>query len=774
MCALPVAPISIVNHTPMTTHRKRIGSREQIVAFSGLALSLLLPFMGMRFVAAQQLGVELADVTGWLSDITLVSLAVTLILLTKSSLRSLLYLMFYSTFLAVSVINTEHIIALGTNLSLSNVELLFDPDFIQGSVTFSPKMAMLWLGLSFLSLSLVFLCKQSLSTAEWHYTGPATTGLLLALLFILPQNPDRASWRQANPIVASAVQSVTFWPLDSNEITQSASSEGIKLWKSLQQSNLSGQTIHSGQKQNVLLILIEGLSGHHVYRPEVLEKHLDPVYMPKLAKLAKQYLSYRQFISPQVQTNRGLYALLCGSLPNLISRTPKMTITDEILNYEKAVCLPEYLSKKGYLTSYLQSASLSFMNKDSFMPRAGFQRVAGRSWFKKPYLSHAWGVADKDFFHQSIDEINNLQAQSKPWFLTLLTVGTHHPYTIPKNAKIPQVDEFTNAVLHVDDVLDNYITTLQALGVLENTLVIITSDESRGSKIDGTNLTKNWVPLIVIDDTDQSATRDEIFIQTDIPLSIVDYLGHKPIAFSGRSLFRSYSQQRPLVFSMFYDKRVYHLSEKFSLTSCDYNFNNCYQRNGSSNTADETHWYKITSADPETVDAMRYVVQENDWDFTRLEQMPDMDNSNANWVGQYFTTRDFTGKHQVRHDQRIDFQWGNNAPVRGFPTVNTSIRWHTCLAVEDAQRYRFELIADDGAKLYVNDNLHMDQWQEFAGVTGSQDFTLTPGSYVLRLEYFQWYYDAMVKLSITDSTGAPANLIRPQLSSQGAFHCPDL
>ena len=83
MCALPVAPISFVNHTPMTTHRKRIGSREQIVAFSGLALSLLLPFMGMRFVAAQQLGVELADVTGWLSDITLVSLAVTLLLLTN-------------------------------------------------------------------------------------------------------------------------------------------------------------------------------------------------------------------------------------------------------------------------------------------------------------------------------------------------------------------------------------------------------------------------------------------------------------------------------------------------------------------------------------------------------------------------------------------------------------------------------------------------------------------------------------------------------------------
>jgi len=758
----------------MNTGTKHIVSREKIVALSGLALALHLPFIGMRLVAAQQLGFELADATGWVSDIALFLFAATLLLLIKSDLRPLFFLLFYGVFLIVSVINTEHIVALGTNLSLSDAELLFDRDFIQGSFTFLPEMAAFWFGLTSLSLSLVLLYRESFSTAEFHQAAPIATGVLWLLLLLLPQSPDHASWRQTNPIIASAVQSTMYWSSNLNKINQGTSPEGKNLWQSLRHSDLSGPTIHSGKKQNILLILIEGLSGHHVYRPDVLEEHLDSVQMPKLTKLAKQNLSYRQFISPQVQTNRGLYALLCGSLPNLVSRTPKMTITDEILNHEKAICLPEYLGKKGYVTSYLQSATLSFMNKDSFMPRAGFQRVSGRSWFKQPYLTHAWGVADKDFFRQSIDEIHQLQAQSKPWFLTLLTVGTHHPYTIPESEKIPQMDKFSNAVLHVDEVLDDYIIRLQALGVLDNTLVIITSDESSGSRLDGTNLTKNWVPLVIIDDTDKPMINDNIFIQTDIPLSIIDYLGYKPTVFSGRSLFRSYSQQRPLVFSMFYDKRVYHLSEKISLTSCDYNFNHCYQRDGTRSTADENHWYEITSADPETVKAMRYVVQKNDWDFTRLDQQPNIEDAYATWVGQYFTAKDFSGQHQMRYDRKIDFDWGNSAPIKGFPTVNTSIRWHSCLAVEDAHRYRFELTADDGAKLYINDNLHMDQWQEFAGVAGSQDFTLTPGSHVLRLEYFQWYYDAMVKLSITDSTGAPANLIRPQLSPQGAFHCPDL
>ena len=224
---------------------------------------------------------------------------------------------------------------------------------------------------------------------------------------------------------------------------------------------------------------------------------------------------------------------------------------------------------------------------------------------------------------------------------------------------------------------------------------------------------------------------------------------------------------------MFYDKRVYHLSEKFSLTSCDYNFNNCYQRNGTSNTLDENHWYKITSADPETVDAIRHVVAQNDWDFTRLDQEPVIEDAGAPWIGEYFTGEDFSGKLQVRYEKQIDFDWGNSAPIKGFPTVNTSIRWHSCLAVEDAQRYRFELTADDGAKLYINDNLHIDQWQGFAGVTGSQDLILTPGSHLLRVEYYQWYYDAVAKVRITDSTGASANLSRPKLSSQGTFRCSD-
>ncbi|MDA8682946.1 hypothetical protein N9M08_10455, partial [Porticoccaceae bacterium] len=136
----------------MEPQRERIRSHQKITAFSGLTLSLLLPFVGMRLAVAQQLGVEFTDVAGWLSDITLVSLAVTLLLLTRPNLRPLFYLLIYSTFLIVSFINTEHIFALGTNLSLGDIGLLFDRDFLQGSFTFSPKMAMLWLGLTTLSL----------------------------------------------------------------------------------------------------------------------------------------------------------------------------------------------------------------------------------------------------------------------------------------------------------------------------------------------------------------------------------------------------------------------------------------------------------------------------------------------------------------------------------------------------------------------------------------------------------------------------------------------
>ena len=46
--------------------------------------------------------------------------------------------------------------------------------------------------------------------------------------------------------------------------------------------------------------------------------------------------------------------------------------------------------------------------------------------------SFPWGMDDKAYFEGALNYIEQLrQTPGKPWMLTLLTVGTHQPYSAP-------------------------------------------------------------------------------------------------------------------------------------------------------------------------------------------------------------------------------------------------------------------------------------------------------------------------------------------------------
>ena len=201
------------------------------------------------------------------------------------------------------------------------------------------------------------------------------------------------------------------------------------------------------------------------------------------------------------------------------------------------------------------------MDKDRFMKLIGFEEIGGEEWFDHtpPTFFTYWGINDRDFFLQSLEKIEALdkkrrehstRGEAAPWFLTLLTVGTHHPYTLP--------DDYTGGEeLHpklrssafLDDALDLFLSRLEEKGVLENTLVIVTSDESHGMD---TNilLAGNWgLCFALMPETRGTSVKEQsqkinpgLFGLADLPLSILDYVGlaASSDAIAGRSIFRDY------------------------------------------------------------------------------------------------------------------------------------------------------------------------------------------------------------------------------------------
>lgn len=116
------------------------------------------------------------------------------------------------------------------------------------------------------------------------------------------------------------------------------------------------------------------------------------------------------------------------------------------------------------------------------------------------------------------------------------------------------------------------------------------------------------------------------------------------------------------------------------------------------------------------------------------------------WRGEYFGSRDLSGAPAVvRSDSALDFSWGRNAPASGLPSDNFSVRWSRRLSMTEGV-YRFRLTSDDGARLWVDGRLVIDQWTDGSTREASVDLALRSGDYDVRVEFYEHTGDARALL----------------------------
>jgi hypothetical protein len=78
----------------------------------------------------------------------------------------------------------------------------------------------------------------------------------------------------------------------------------------------------------------------------------------------------------------------------------------------------------------------------------------------------------------------------------------------------------------------------------------------------------------------------------------------------------------------------------------------------------------------------------------------------------------------------------------GFPSITDRFEWFAIeytgrFWIETAGRYRFSLLADDGARLYLNDHLVIDNDGTHRATAVSGGATLSRGVHDIKIEYFQ-------------------------------------
>lgn len=126
----------------------------------------------------------------------------------------------------------------------------------------------------------------------------------------------------------------------------------------------------------------------------------------------------------------------------------------------------------------------------------------------------------------------------------------------------------------------------------------------------------------------------------------------------------------------------------------------------------------------------------------------------SGWKGEYYNNAVLRAPALfVRDDAAVNFDWGLSAPIAGFSADNFSARWTRDLNLSPGT-YRFSVQSDDGVRLWVNNNLVIDKWQQQADAHFSADVAVPGGQTPVKVEYFDARDRAVIKLDWAQISGA--------------------
>ncbi len=142
----------------------------------------------------------------------------------------------------------------------------------------------------------------------------------------------------------------------------------------------------------------------------------------------------------------------------------------------------------------------------------------------------------------------------------------------------------------------------------------------------------------------------------------------------------------------------------------------------------------------------------------------------------YYSTKDFKGSFHERLDGSIDFNWGRGSPMKGLPKDKFSVRWEGCIVVQEGEKPALLGGADDGMRVYLNDELIIDNGgkHKYKEVRAKQ--RLKPGVYKLKVEYSEANKDARAFLGWVPWGGRiPRYISKGRLIPRGGnsqYSCP--
>jgi CSLREA domain-containing protein len=141
----------------------------------------------------------------------------------------------------------------------------------------------------------------------------------------------------------------------------------------------------------------------------------------------------------------------------------------------------------------------------------------------------------------------------------------------------------------------------------------------------------------------------------------------------------------------------------------------------------------------------------------------------------YYDNRDFTALKRIRLDAAVNFDWFYGSPDPAIEGSTFSVRWTGQVIPRTNETYTFYTQNDDGVRLWVNDRLLIDDWQDHGLVEHAATIALQAGQPVtIRLDYYENHGPATIKL-LWSTPSQPKQIIPqsqlvPTLGLHGTYY----
>ena len=294
----------------------------------------------------------------------------------------------------------------------------------------------------------------------------------------------------------------------------------------------------SMDKKNVVIFILESFSKEFFgYYNKDLDDGKYKGYTPFLDSLLGQSLAFKYSLANGRKSIDAMPSVLCG--------IPSIEVPYVLSQYsnDKVQGLANVLRQSGYYTAFFHGAPNGSMGFQAFAKTTGFNDYYGMTEYgNDDDFDGLWGIWDEPFLQYYADKQSSFK---QPFFTTLFTVSSHHPYVLPaqyedtfKGGKL----EIYRTIQYTDYALRKYFEKVSKMPWFKNTLFVFTADHASAQiHFDKFNTSSGFfdIPVFYYEPgNDWHEYRQESCQQTDIMPSILSYLHYdKPFLAFGRNVF---------------------------------------------------------------------------------------------------------------------------------------------------------------------------------------------------------------------------------------------